>query len=36
VRLLDGLEPGRVELELVRIVDAPGVTHLTLGNVVTV
>lgn len=29
VRLLDGLEPGRIELELVRVVDAPGVTHLT-------
>jgi dihydrofolate reductase len=29
VRLLDGLEPGTVELELVRAVDAPGVTHLT-------
>jgi dihydrofolate reductase len=29
VRLLDGLEPGSVDLELVRVVDAPGVTHLT-------
>jgi dihydrofolate reductase len=29
VRLLDGLEPGSVELELLRVVDAPGVTHLT-------
>jgi hypothetical protein len=29
VRLLDGLEPGSVEFELVRVVDAPGVTHLT-------
>jgi len=29
VRLLDGLEPGSVELELIRVVDAPGVTHLT-------
>jgi dihydrofolate reductase len=29
VRLLDGLEPGSVELDLVRVVDAPGVTHLT-------
>ena len=29
VRLLDGLEPGSVQLELVRVVDAPGVTHLT-------
>jgi dihydrofolate reductase len=28
-RLLDGLEPGRVKLDLVRVVDAPGVTHLT-------
>jgi dihydrofolate reductase len=27
VRLLDGLEPG--QLDLVRVVDAPGVTHLT-------
>ncbi len=29
VRLLDGLESGAVELELERVVDAPGVTHLT-------
>lgn len=29
VRLLDGLEPGTAALELVRVVDAPGVTHLT-------
>jgi dihydrofolate reductase len=29
VRLLDGLEPGMVRLELARVVDAPGVTHLT-------
>ena len=29
VRLLEGLEPGSVELDLVRVVDAPGVTHLT-------
>ena len=29
VRLLDGLEPGTVGLDLVRVVDAPGVTHLT-------
>ncbi len=29
VRLLDGLESCGVELDLVRIVDAPGVTHLT-------
>lgn len=29
VRLLDGLEPGAVDLELSRVVDAPGVTHLT-------
>jgi dihydrofolate reductase len=29
VRLLDGLEPGAVSLELVKVVDAPGVTHLT-------
>jgi dihydrofolate reductase len=28
VRLLDGLEPGSVELDLVRVVGAPGVTHL--------
>ena len=28
VRLLDGLEPGSLELEIERIVDAPGVTHL--------
>jgi dihydrofolate reductase len=29
VRLLDDLEPGSVGLDLVRVVDAPGVTHLT-------
>jgi hypothetical protein len=29
VRLLDGLEAGGVELELARVVDGPGVTHLT-------
>jgi dihydrofolate reductase len=29
VRLLDGFEPGDVSLELARVVDAPGVTHLT-------
>jgi dihydrofolate reductase len=29
IRLLDGLESGAVSLELVRVVDAPGVTHLT-------
>ena len=29
VRLVDGLDPGRVKLELVGVVDAPGVTHLT-------
>jgi dihydrofolate reductase len=29
VRLLEGLEPGSDELTLVRVVDAPGVTHLT-------
>jgi dihydrofolate reductase len=29
VRLLDGLEPGSTEFELVRVVDAPGVMHLT-------
>jgi dihydrofolate reductase len=28
-RPLDGLEPGSVQLDLVRVVDAPGVTHLT-------
>jgi dihydrofolate reductase len=28
-RLIDGLEAGSVELELERVVDAPGVTHLT-------
>ena len=27
-RLLDGIDPG-VKLELVGVVDAPGVTHLT-------
>jgi dihydrofolate reductase len=29
VRLLDGLDAGIVGLEVVRVVDAPGVTHLT-------
>ena len=29
VRLLDGLEPGSVQFDLVGVVDAPGVTHLT-------
>ncbi|HXR22529.1 MAG TPA: dihydrofolate reductase family protein, partial [Acidimicrobiales bacterium] len=28
-RLIEGLEAGSVELELGRVVDAPGVTHLT-------
>jgi dihydrofolate reductase len=28
VRLLDELDPASVEFELVRVVDAPGVTHL--------
>ncbi len=28
-RLLDGFQPGSVELDLARVVDAPGVTHLT-------
>ena len=27
-RLLDDLEPGGVEFDLVQVVDAPGVTHL--------
>jgi len=29
VRLLDALDPDSVEFDLVRVVDAPGVTHLT-------
>jgi len=29
VRLLDGLDPSNVKLGLGRVVDAPGVTHLT-------
>jgi hypothetical protein len=29
VRLLDNLDPGSLELELNRVIDAPGVTHLT-------
>ncbi len=29
VRLLDGLGPGDLELDLQRVIDAPGVTHLT-------
>lgn len=28
-RPLEGLEPGSVQFDLVRVVDAPGVTHLT-------
>ena len=32
VRLLDGLEPGSVALDLVRVVDAPGVTHLHIES----
>jgi len=29
IRLLDGLEPGAVSLEVAQVIDAPGVTHLT-------
>lgn len=29
VRLLDGLDQSNVELQVVRVIDAPGVTHLT-------
>jgi dihydrofolate reductase len=29
VRLLDGLDAGAVGFEVVRVIDAPGVTHLT-------
>ena len=29
VRLLDGLDAGSAGLEIVRVIDAPGVTHLT-------
>jgi dihydrofolate reductase len=29
VRLLDGLDAGSAGLEVVRVIDAPGVTHLT-------
>jgi dihydrofolate reductase len=29
VRLLDGIEPSTASLNLVRVIDAPGVTHLT-------
>lgn len=29
VRLLEGVAPGAADLELTRVVDAPGVTHLT-------
>ena len=29
IRLLDGLEPDTAALEIVRVIDAPGVTHLT-------
>jgi dihydrofolate reductase len=29
VRLLDGLEPSAAGLQILRVVDAPGVTHLT-------
>lgn len=28
VRLFDGLDASNVKLDLVRVVDAPGVTHL--------
>jgi hypothetical protein len=28
-RLLDGLAPGAADLEIARVVDAPGATHLT-------
>jgi dihydrofolate reductase len=28
-RPLDGLDPESVQLDLIRVVDAPGVTHLT-------
>lgn len=29
VRLLDHLDPSKIKVDLVRVVDAPGVTHLT-------
>jgi hypothetical protein len=29
LRILDNLDPERIELDLVRVVDAPGVTHMT-------
>ena len=29
VRLLDGLDPSNTKLDVVRVVEAPGVTHLT-------
>ena len=29
IRLFDGLDPGQIRLEQLRVVDAPGVTHLT-------
>jgi dihydrofolate reductase len=29
VRLLDGLGPGELQLDLQRVIDAPGVTHLS-------
>jgi dihydrofolate reductase len=29
VRLLDGLQPATASLDLIRVIDAPGVTHLT-------
>jgi dihydrofolate reductase len=32
-RPLDGLEPGSLEFDLLRVVDAPRVTHLTYGVV---
>lgn len=31
VRLLDGLDDVNVDLEIVQVLDAPGVTHLTYG-----
>lgn len=29
IRLLDGLDAAKIELDLTRVLDAPGVTHLT-------
>ena len=29
VRLLDNIEPAKIQMEILRVVEAPGVTHLS-------